>query len=51
VQVETPVNLTKEQRNLVEKLGDSLSKGGKQHSPQEHTWIDGVKNFFDKLTG
>ncbi len=51
VQIETPVNLTKEQKNLVEKFGDSLSKGGKQHSPQEHTWIDGVKNFFDKLTG
>ncbi len=51
VKVETPVQLTKEQKALIEKLGESLSSGGKQHSPQEHTWIDGVKSFFDKLTG
>ncbi|MCF8005791.1 MAG: molecular chaperone DnaJ [Methylovulum sp.] len=51
VQIETPVQLTKEQKTLVEKLGESLSGGGKFHSPQEHSWTDGVKNFFDKLTG
>jgi molecular chaperone DnaJ len=51
VQIETPVNLTKEQTALVEQLRDSLSGGGKQHSPQEHSFMDGVKNFFDKLTG
>ncbi|MFZ2449537.1 MAG: molecular chaperone DnaJ [Methylovulum miyakonense] len=51
VQVETPVNLTKEQKALVEQLGESLTGGGKHHSPQEHTFLDGVKNFFDKLTG
>ncbi|ASF45970.1 molecular chaperone DnaJ [Methylovulum psychrotolerans] len=51
VQVETPVNLTKEQRALVQQLGESLTGGGKHHSPQEHTFLDGVKNFFDKLTG
>ncbi|MDD2722668.1 MAG: molecular chaperone DnaJ [Methylovulum sp.] len=51
VQIETPVNLTKEQRALVEQLGESLTGGGKHHSPQEHSFLDGVKNFFDKLTG
>jgi len=51
VQIETPVRLTKEQKNLVEKLQDSLVGGGKHHSPQEHSWTDGVKSFFDKLTG
>jgi molecular chaperone DnaJ len=51
VKIETPVQLTKEQKALIEKLGESLSTGGKHHSPQEHSWIDGVKNFFDKLTG
>jgi molecular chaperone DnaJ len=51
VVIETPVHLTKEQKALVEKLGESLSGGGKHHSPQEHSWTDGVKNFFDKLTG
>jgi molecular chaperone DnaJ len=51
VQIETPVNLTKDQKVIVEKLGESLTSGGKHHSPQESSWIDGVKNFFDKLTG
>lgn len=51
VKIETPVQLTKEQKALIEKLGELLSSGGKQHSPQEHSWIDGVKTFFDKLTG
>jgi len=51
VVIETPVHLTKEQKAMVEKLGESLSGGGKHHSPQEHSWTDGVKNFFDKLTG
>ncbi len=51
VQLETPVHLTKEQRDLIEKLAESLSGGGKKHSPQEHGFMDGVKSFFDKLTG
>ena len=51
VQIETPVRLTKEQKTLVEQLKKSITGGGKQHSPQEHTWTDGVKSFFDKLTG
>lgn len=51
VQIETPVNLTSEQKSLVEKLGESLSNSGSHHSPQESSWLDGVKNFFDKLTG
>ncbi|MBL1264176.1 molecular chaperone DnaJ [Candidatus Methylomicrobium oryzae] len=51
VQVETPVHLTKEQKELIAKLNESLMGGGKHHSPQEHSFMDGVKNFFDKLTG
>ncbi len=51
VQIETPVRLTKEQKDLIEQFSETLSTGGKHHSPQEHTWVDGVKSFFDKLTG
>jgi len=51
VQVETPVHLTKEQKELIAQLNESLMGGGKHHSPQEHSFIDGVKSFFDKLTG
>ncbi len=51
VQIETPVKLTKEQNELIKQLSKSLTGGGKQHSPQEYSWTDGVKSFFDKLTG
>ena len=51
VQIETPVNLTTDQKSLIEKLGESLSNSGTHHSPQESSWLDGVKHFFDKLTG
>lgn len=51
IQVETPVGLTKKQKELIEQLSESLITGGKQHNPQEHSWIDNVKGFFDKLKG
>lgn len=46
VRIETPVHLTKEQKTLVEKLGESLAQS-KHHSPQESSWLDSVKKFFD----
>jgi molecular chaperone DnaJ len=46
VRIETPIKLTKTQRELIEQLSSSLSGGGKQHSPQEYSWTDSVKNFF-----
>jgi len=49
VNIETPVNLTAEQKKLVEQLADSFKTGGTRHSPQEHSWMDGVKSFFDKM--
>lgn len=49
VLVETPVNLTSEQKTLIEQLNTSFLSGGKHHSPQETSWLDGVKSFFDKM--
>ncbi len=48
--IETPVNLNKEQSDLLRQFQESLNKGGTKHSPQESSWIDGVKSFFDKMT-
>jgi len=50
VNVETPVKLTAEQKNIVEQLETSFKSGGTRHSPQENSWLDGVKSFFDKMT-
>ena len=49
VRVETPVHLDKDQVELIKKLDESLSGGGSHQSPQAHGWLDGVKQFFDKL--
>jgi len=45
VVVETPVKLSSEQKELLRQLDDSL-KGNGKHSPQHHSWLDGVKKFF-----
>jgi len=49
VQVETPVNLTKRQKELLEELNQSLNKDGVQHSPRSASWLDGVKKFFEDM--
>lgn len=46
--VETPVNLTREQKNLLQKLSESLDKGGKRHNPQTASWLDKAKAFFEE---
>jgi len=50
VAVETPVNLTAEQRELLEKFDESVSAGGEKHSPRAGGWIDTVKRFFDRIS-
>jgi molecular chaperone DnaJ len=49
VLVETPVNLNERQKELLQAFDESVSAGGKHHSPQSSTWIDGVKSFFEKM--
>jgi len=49
VVVETPVNLSAEQKQLIRQLDESLSKKSKQHSPKSSSWLDSVKGFFEKV--
>lgn len=48
VVVETPVNLDKRQRELLEELRGSLEHD-RSHSPRANGWFDGVKRFFEDL--
>lgn len=48
VVVETPVNLSREQKELLTKLQDTLD-GSKTHSPRSNSWFDGVKKFFEDM--
>ena len=49
VAVETPVHLTAEQRDLLEKFDASLRSGGEKHSPRAGGWLDTVKRFFERI--
>ena len=50
VAVETPVNLTSEQRELLEKFEATfVGEGGRRHSPKASTVLDGLKGFWDKV--
>ncbi len=49
VLVETPVNLTEHQKNLLRELEDSFVAGGDRHSPHSSSWLDRAKSFFEKM--
>lgn len=51
VVVETPINLTAEQRELLEKFEATFTgEEGRRHSPRSATFLDGVKSFFGRIT-
>jgi molecular chaperone DnaJ len=48
--VETPVNLTPEQRALLEQFEATfVGEGARRHSPKASTFLDGVKGFWDRM--
>ncbi len=51
VMVETPVNLSEEQKELLRRFQDSLDHRNDHHNPRSHSWLDGVKKFFEGLRG
>jgi len=51
VVLETPVNLTAEQRELLQKFEATFAgEEGHKHSPRSATFLDGVKSFWDRMT-
>ena len=50
VSVETPINLTDEQKTLLRQFDDKVQSGGDSHSPRADTWIDTVKRFFERIS-
>ncbi len=50
VVVETPVNLTAEQRELLDRFEATfVGEGARRHSPKSSTFFDGVKGFWDRM--
>ncbi len=48
VAVETPVKLTKAQKELLLNFGASLEGTGERHSPSAESWLDKAKKFIGK---
>ncbi len=46
VSIETPVNLTPRQKELIEEFERSLKEGGSRHNPRESSWLDKLKSLF-----
>lgn len=49
VNVEIPINLTKEQKDLLLKFEETLADSNDKHTPRAKTWFNKVKTFFDEL--
>ena len=47
VVLETPVNLSKKQKELLGELRDSMK--GQKNSPKQDSWFEGMKNFFGDM--
>lgn len=46
--VETPVNLTRKQKDLLRDFGETVDKGGERHSPAASSWLHKAKIFFEE---
>ena len=50
ISVETPINLSSKQKDILKDFYTSIEKGGKKHSPRHNSWVSSVKNFFDRIS-
>ena len=48
--IETPVNLSSEQKDLIRKLEETLKRDTPRHAPREEGFFEGVKRFFSGTT-
>ena len=46
VAIETPVNLSAKQKQLLRDFEASLKEGGEKHNPRAESFLDRMKNFF-----
>ncbi|MGH8643274.1 MAG: molecular chaperone DnaJ [Gammaproteobacteria bacterium] len=49
VVVETPVDLSDEQKQILREFDNTLTREGSRHRPRESSWMDGVKRFFEDM--
>jgi molecular chaperone DnaJ len=49
VVVETPVNLSRRQKELLMEFDRSMQEDDQKHSPKSTSWFEGVKKFFEEM--
>jgi molecular chaperone DnaJ len=50
VVVETPVKLSKNQCDLLQQFEASFGDDARDHTPRASSWLDGVKQFWERVT-
>ena len=50
VVVETPVKLTKRQKELLREFEETFGGDPREHTPRASSWLDGVKQFWERMT-
>jgi molecular chaperone DnaJ len=50
VVIETPVRLSKDQKRLLKEFQDSYETSKTEHNPKSSSWLNGVREFFDRMT-
>ena len=50
VQVETPVSLTDEQKEILRQFDKSVDDSNTDHRPNKRTWTDSVSDFFKRIS-
>ena len=48
IQIETPVNLNADQKNILKSFEESISKSKKEHRPNKNKWTASVKQCFNR---
>jgi molecular chaperone DnaJ len=49
VMVETPINLSARQKELLQEFAKTFSGSEGKHNPRSSSWLDGVKKFFEDM--
>ena len=50
VVLETPVKLTREQKDLLKQFEKTFTEDNSLHNPRSQSWLKGVREFFDRMT-
>ena len=50
VVIETPVRLSKAQKALLKQFQETYETSKTDHNPKSSSWLDGVREFFDRMT-